>query len=269
MKKHFFFLIPTVLLMSASGNVWGFGGGQKKIGKILLKKVRFIGNLVKNSQYSVFAPDRYCIFPRNSRNGKGIQYKGFDYRMGSLNIYGISSDLLEKHRKYPAVEVSGVETQDLTRVITNTGSCSRNSIPVMQLRSDWESPECGNSIQVTTMSKLRTLSYLNAKSIKKTEYMKFSRGKSFLTVKFRNIFGISTKPMGFHANYESYPGKPSKTVVSHTISSLRTNKVSAHSIPLKIKKHGKTYRLNTISQEGELIDISGNKVVIRIKSSSF
>lgn len=262
MKK--IYIILTVFFgLTALISVVNAGGPQKKAA---VSKTRYIGNLTKNSKYNYSAPDRYCILKNNSDNGD--LYNGFGWRMGKMNISGISDQALTAISKSPAVEIIGTPVKDLTTVIKKSGKCNRQDIPIMQMRSDWVSPECGNEIWVTTLERLKSLYFIKAVSASKSGFLSITKQKTATKVTFRNDFGVLLNKISFRAHYESWPGKPSPKYVNYSLDNFKSGTAKSFTIPLEISSEGarRKYRLYTLELSTTFKDSTGRTVLIDLST---
>ncbi|MBU1220465.1 hypothetical protein KKF34_09150 [Myxococcota bacterium] len=261
--KNFYIFSAVILSFVALISVVNAGGPQKKAAVL---KTRYIGNLTKNSKYNYSAPDRYCILKKDSSDGD--LYNGFGWRMGKMNISGLSDQILSAISKSPAVEVIGTPVKDLTTVIKKSGKCNQQDIPIMQMRSDWVSPECGNSIWITTLERLKSLYFIKANSASKSGFLSVLKQKSATKVTFRNDFGVLLNKISFRAHYESWPGKPSPKYVNYSLDNFKSGTTKSFTIPLEISSEGarQKYRLYTLELSTTFKDSTGRTVLIDLST---
>jgi hypothetical protein len=240
----------------------------------------WIGTLSKNSRHSIFAPSHYCVFAERQGvrkpalpfadrmgtggldyNKPGTLYRGFDYRLGTTNLHSSTAQTLEKSAAWPLVVVKGKLQKDLTQRIQRLGDCHYRDIPVMQLRSDWGSPECGSRLMATSMRRLQDLSYIQVRTIQNLPMLRAERYALGLRVTVHNILPFALPSMSLVAHFEDGPGRPRKRLQTFKLPELASGSQATVEIPAA---EFATDRSKTGSPEKLRTYFRNNFVAIRI-----
>lgn len=205
----------------------------------LIKDTTIIATLTKNSQFSIFSPSHYCL------SDEAMLYKGFDYRIGGTNVFYSGENI--KDFENSTIKLTGIYKKDLTQKITKSEKCNPlDYAPMMQLRSDWTSPECGNKVGVSTKEKLKSLEYFEINTIEKTNFFEVKKeksGKYYITI--NNILNSDIENLEIVFHYESLHGKPSPDYKNEIVKLLKKNKTKKIEFKLFTTKE-KEYKLNSI-----------------------
>ncbi|MDA3864497.1 MAG: hypothetical protein PF689_11590 [Deltaproteobacteria bacterium] len=137
--------------------------------------VFLVSNLIKNKPRSINNQSEYCVLEKSSTTSyskrKGVLYRGFEYRLGKINVIGLENIKPKKLLKANTVIARGEFVKDLTKKIVKIGKCKMSDFPMYQMRSDWGSPECGSTPGITTFKKLKSHSYFKINKIKKIDFI--------------------------------------------------------------------------------------------------
>ena len=112
----------------------------------------------------------------------------------------------------------------------------------MQLRSDWESPECGNRVGITTRSRLASLHFFNATKPTSTELLSFEQVKpNLLEITIVNTFDTTIPEFEVTIHHEGGRGKPQPDYAAEAVPSLKPG-----------ESHGFTIKTDLESDEDTL-----------------
>jgi hypothetical protein len=171
-----------------------------------------VGELVANAPLSLKSPSEYCL-------PDGFLWRGADYRLGRTNLFDLEIDpaLVGK-----IVIVYGETRRGLADKLVKGARCpagygERQSM--MQMRSDWTSPECGFTIGRSTPEKLANLSYLQARAVFELEvFTKLAEvTEERVTLRIYNPFTRALEGAQLQLHYEYRRGKPAAHFESQPI----------------------------------------------------
>jgi hypothetical protein len=193
-------------------------------GQSVMKTI-IIGSIIKNSSGSISAPSEYCVVPDDyfsgqvqplegdqnhdpSQKEEAFLYKGFDYRINKTNLILPEKTDAEAIQKAPIVMLTGTHVKDLTTVIQKIRPCNPNEYPVPQMRMDWASNECGAHPGITTLKRLKSLSYFLADEATISTAIQVKEQNGTIAVEITNPFDFSLPCMTFAVHFEGGGGKP-------------------------------------------------------------
>ena len=173
----------------------------------------WIGILKANSKGSISAPSEYCIAHEGEEDKPyheqtGHWYQGFEYRLGSTNLVGEPLNKLGKIPPGRIFLVMGNLKKDLTLHLKKKGECKLSQIPMVQMRSDWGSPECGGRPSISSMAKLRELSAISVRNLKPVEMVSSVHKNNMIVMTVSNPLKVELPELKVRVHYEKGPGKP-------------------------------------------------------------
>ncbi|MGM0597384.1 MAG: hypothetical protein ACQES9_10140 [Myxococcota bacterium] len=219
--------------------------------------VFLVSNLVKNKPRSINNQSQYCILDKTEMTSirytkrTGTLYKGFEYRLGKINVIGIKDKNPKKLLKAKTVIAKGKFVKDLTGKIDKVGKCKVSDFPMYQMRADWGSPECGTTPGITTFKKLKSLSYFKIYDLKKIDFIKISKTQKVIEVEITNNLPVDLPQLQFKVHYEIGPGKPQPHYEKYKLPPVEKGESIKKQFPLyperkgSVTKKKKYYRLDS------------------------
>ncbi len=165
----------------------------------------FVGRLTENVPLGVGNPSAYCL-----EDGK--LYETASHRMEGVNVFGVGALVtLTGAAARDIVAVTGRLEHGLDKAVKAVGPCPKAYLEpeIMQMRSDWVSPECGFDLGRSTTAKLATLDYIVAERIARVELVEVLTKGPTARVRVRNPFDVELRDVTVVWHYETRSkGKP-------------------------------------------------------------
>lgn len=186
--------------------------------EIILTKINFsiqIGVLRQNVPKGLLNPSEYVL-------EDGYLYKGCDYRINGINIVDKTKKDLDKWAGKPVVIYYRQKT-DLNQILVKDEKAPEDygkEESMMQMRSDWVSPETGFQIGRTTKEKLKGISYYEVYDIVPYTGFKIKSDDTMTHLTIVNDFDVPMTDIKVTGHYEGGSGKPMPKYVPNSFKGL-------------------------------------------------
>lgn len=191
--------------------------GPLKI-KIIPTKTSYsiqLGILTLNRPKSLKNPSEYVL-------EDGYLYKGADYRINGINILNMSKKDLSDFGGKPVVIYYRLK-KDLNNILKKQDKAPEDygkEESMMQMRSDWVSPETGFNIGRSTKEKLKKINYYEVYDIVPYSGVNISKADKSVNIEIRNDFDVTMTEIKVTGHYEGGRGKPVPKYISEKYKGL-------------------------------------------------
>ncbi len=166
----------------------------------------FVGLLRRNRPADQIAPSEYCL-------DDGKLWRGSDYRLGRINVFGVAAGEIQTGGD--PVAVYAVRRPSLDAALVEVGPCPEGygaEADRIQMRSDWVCDEGGFR---TSHEKLATVPYLEASAVEVVRLHRIvDQSDTTTRIELHNPFAVALEPIALRLHYEGGPGKPMPTFVA-------------------------------------------------------